>query len=641
MTTVTVSPVAPRAPARPRPSGPSRVPPQFHTAEKLGAWQVAGDRERGTVRFRLFFPKGADPKIASIRVSGTFQRELGQRDWDFDAGPALSREGPRVEGTFWSVTLAQSLPAGFYEYKYLVTFDDGSSRKVSDPFTRYGGTEEENAAVVVGGSRPEENRIAPLKGGRKPLADLVIYELMIDDFTAEYRGKRAPLDAARAKLAHLVDLGFNAVQFMPWTAWRSRDFDWGYEPFQYFAVEYRYANDLDASAEKISWLKRLVSACHEVGLHVIMDGVFNHVSTAFPYRQMYLDPDQCPHTGAFGGTFPGLQDLDFNNVITGDFIRDVCLYWIDTFGIDGIRFDNSVNFTVAGRTAGLPQLLADIRSWLDEREESDFALILEHLALDAADVTNRTEASGFWDNALYERCFRALWEGRLDPAVLNALQDVRFVGEPKVPVVYLGNHDHEQLAWRAGALENLGAQRWYRTQPWVIALYTMPGAPMVQNGAELADDQRIPEDDHGSGRRIVPRPIRWRDRDDALGAPLMRLYRRMAEIRNAHPALRSRNFYPSPWAEWQTRFDPDGWGLDVEKGVAVYHRWGKDAAGNLERFVVVLNFSPVDQRISAPFPENGKWKDLLSGYAGTWAPDVQGWRLDLTVGGNWGHVFFR
>src|SRR5512142_1972765 len=99
MSTATVSPAA-RAPARPRPIGPesSRVPPQFHTAERLGAWQIAGDRERGTVRFRLFFPDGADPRIASIRAAGTFQKELGQRNWDFDAGPELTREAPSGAG---------------------------------------------------------------------------------------------------------------------------------------------------------------------------------------------------------------------------------------------------------------------------------------------------------------------------------------------------------------------------------------------------------------------------------------------------------------------------------------------------------------------------------------------------------------
>src|SRR5215213_10635994 len=91
----------------------------------------------------------------------------------------------------------------------------------------------------------------------------------------------------------------------------------GYEPFQYFAVEARYANDLGQSAEKLSWLKLLVSECHDRGIHVIMDGVFNHVSYDFPYPQLYQEPSDCPFTGAsFGGTFRGLRDLDFGQPIT-------------------------------------------------------------------------------------------------------------------------------------------------------------------------------------------------------------------------------------------------------------------------------------------------------------------------------------
>jgi hypothetical protein len=26
---------------------------------------------------------------------------------------------------------------------------------------------------------------------------------------------------------------------MPWTAWKNQEFDWGYEPFHYFAMEAR------------------------------------------------------------------------------------------------------------------------------------------------------------------------------------------------------------------------------------------------------------------------------------------------------------------------------------------------------------------------------------------------------------------
>ena len=137
-----------------------------------------------------------------------------------------------------------------------------------------------------------------INGIRQPLTDLTLYELMVDDFTAEYRRGRAPLAAVIDRLNGLRDLGVTAIEFMPWTAWKNQEFDWGYEPFQYFAVEARYANDLDQPPEKLSWLKRLVSESHDRGIHVIMDGVFNHVSYDFPYPQLYQDPSNCPFTGS-------------------------------------------------------------------------------------------------------------------------------------------------------------------------------------------------------------------------------------------------------------------------------------------------------------------------------------------------------
>lgn len=72
-----------------------------------------------------------------------------------------------------------------------------------------------------------------------PLRDLVIYEMHVGDFTGEYHGLRAPLDAVVDKLDYLAALGFNAILFMPWTAWKHRDFDWGYE---LASVDDLYAN---------------------------------------------------------------------------------------------------------------------------------------------------------------------------------------------------------------------------------------------------------------------------------------------------------------------------------------------------------------------------------------------------------------
>ncbi len=66
-------------------------------------------------------------------------------------------------------------------------------------------------------------------------------------------------------------------------------------------------------------------------------------------------------------TFPGLQDLDFGQAITGQFIREVCNYWIDVFGIDGIRFDNTTNYYVpTDPLHGLQQVLANVTDHVRE-----------------------------------------------------------------------------------------------------------------------------------------------------------------------------------------------------------------------------------------------------------------------------------
>lgn len=614
--------------------------------EKLGSWQISGGAQQGKVEFRIFFPNernGLQHNIQSIQVCGDFQRKVDQgSDWDPGTAPALTKS-PHPEGEIWSWTTPWNLPKGFYQYKYFVTYHglNEPPRWVSDPCTRYEGENNMNAAVVVGGSQPHENIISPLAGGRKPLRELVIYELMIDDFTWEFRGVRAPLDALCDKLDYLADCGFNAILFMPWTAWNNERFSWGYTPAFYYAVSYRYANDLNQPAEKLSWLKHLIHECHLRGIHVIMDGVYNHVYTGFPYKAFYQRYDQdCPYTGKFYGEFSGLQDLNFNNTCTQELIWDVCRYWIDQFKIDGIRFDNTVNFYNKGDIRGLPKLMEDIDNYMLQAGESNFSLTLEHLEMNAVDVTRITRATSYWDNALYGQCFDGLWHNRIQPSLLNALNNNRYLrGTGKVPTLYLGNHDHSHVTWQAGARNNAGALEWYRTQPYVISLMTSPGALIVQNGQEFAEDHWIPEDDHGSSRRVQPRPLHWDYQGDKFGKTLHALYKKLIHLRRQYEVLRGDGFYPDFWEEWQTRFNPEGVGVDTDRQLLVYRRYATDHLNNLQHAVIVLNFSSDDQRVNLVFPEDGQWRDLLS--EPQWTLNVLHRRYDLQVSSHWGHIFYK
>jgi 1,4-alpha-glucan branching enzyme len=634
--------------------------PGLYMDERFGAWQVGDDSEQGAVEFKVFFPDRnkdpgqyeahadrptyGDPQIAGIQVVGDFMAVLGLTTWDWANGPALTRT-PHAKGWVWTYRTPTVVPKNFYEYKYYVTFDDGTTRKVPDPCARYGGRENQNSGFVIGGSRPADNTVTPLAGGRKHQRDLIVYELNIDDFTEEYRGVNAPVRAVGDKLDYLQnELGINAILFLPWTAWPGAGYSWGYNPAQDFTVEYRYVTSLEDPTEKLSLLKQLVSDCHARGIHVIMDGVYNHVGSTylaggagygFPYYWLYKDPDDCPYIGQFGGEFSGLPDRNYNNGCTQEFVRDVCCYWIDEFGIDGIRFDAALYYHVDKDSRGLPQLLSDIRSHVGDPL---FSLTLEYLDLSAAGVTNQVGATSYWNNELYARTFDYLWQWGIDWRVAALLNTHAGLDADKVATTYLSNHDHSHVAWQAGARDNQGAMEWYRVQPYAIVQLTIPGCPMIPNGEEFGEDYWIMENDQGSGRRVKPRRLRWDFQSDSIGQALGWLFSRLIAIRKQHAGLRSDNVYPDHWESWQTQPDPNGWGVNVAKGVLTYHRWGNGTSGALERFVIVVNFSASDQTVDVPFPANGSWQNLLDNQT---VSVGDSWLRGQVINSNWGKVYFQ
>jgi hypothetical protein len=214
-----------------------------------------------------------------------------------------------------------------------------------------------------------------------------------------------------------------------------------------------------------------------------------------------------------------------------------------------------------------------------------------------------------------------LWNDRIDSQFLNSLNNRRFLTSGKVPTLYLTNHDHSDAAWQAGARDNVGAVgadgagNWWKTQPLAIVLFTSTAVPLIRNGQEFGEEHFIPENDHDTGRRVSGRPLRWKYRTDPAGSTLVALYTRLATLRRDHPAFRSPFMYPAEWATWQTQFDPTGVGIDVNRQLAIYHRWAVLPEG-VETLVAVLNFSGTDQVVDTPFPTLGQWDNLLATFHG-------------------------
>ncbi len=594
-----------------------------------------------SVEFRLFFPdkakdasqydRGGLPRISKLQVCGSFQSRIGGHDWTAGSAPVMTLND-HPSGMLYSYRIDE-LPDGFYQYKYVATFEDGTTRWCTDPCTRYVATADENAGFVIGG---HDINLQPL-AARLPLADLVIYELNIDDFTASYRGNRAPIDAIADKIPYFLDLGVNAIEFMPWTAWRGGTFNWGYDPFLFFAVEDRYLDDPTNPLDRLFRLKRLIDALHHNGIHVIMDGVFNQVSKGdqdgkgFGYWWLYQNPADSPFIGRpFAGT--GFDDdLDYYNGCVQNFITDVCTYWLDEYRLDGIRFDYTLGYFIPGdMTQGIPQLVADLKSHV--APQTNVTWTLEHLTdnrYDAIGATNTICATASWyDQFLYD--MQTYANGSVDTKVMRLLNSQTDFAAGKGPVVYLDNHDHSTAAIRVG-----GRDVWWKLQPALVALFTVAEAVLLRNGQEFGEDDRVP--DTGSDRE-QPRPLKWELLNDPTGQSLYGLHKKLIALRKACPALRNGSFTPAAYDEQWTHFDSNGYGVDIDRGVVIYGREGQAADGQKERFIIVLNFSDSTQQVNVPFPVDGVWTNKLGGgYV-----QVTGGRLaNLQVTSHWAKVFYR
>lgn len=627
--------------------------------ERFGA-TVTGSR----VEFKLFFPDntldpsqftiGGSPRIREIRVIGDFQSLIGGRDFDSESAPVMTRREFRCRqiafdcieddngdpiGWLYTLKVDEDLPDGFYQYKYFVIFENGTTRICSDPCTKITGNDRfEDSAFVIGGNSVNVNPIP----NRLNFSELIIYEMMVDDFTAQFRGDRAPIEAIEDRLDHLLGLGINAIEFMPLMGVpifdfpRDRcpdDFDWGYIPNWLFAVENRYVRNESSPLDRIYKLKALINRLHSNNIHCIKDGVFNHVAPqgndpnrGFPYHFLYERPEDSPFTGGFQGAFGNLEDLDYNNRCTQQFIFDVCKYWLDHFKFDGIRFDFTTGFFQRGnRNLGITRLIRDLKSYLSSTDRGDIPLMIEHLPspedggfFQSIADTNEICAHGNWFDDYLQRNFDYLrGSGNIDTRIIRILNSNFQYAPEKGPVIYIDNHDHSTIVNTGG-----GRDRWFKSQPPAIALFTSPGAILLRNGQEFGEDYHLPDNDENEpceNIRVRPRPLRWEFSTDSIGRTLYSIYQRLISIRKAHPTLRALtgppNVFPGEGQNFQNHFDDDGvgYGAFPDKDVVIFHRFGRGMDGRTEKFIIVINYSDFDQRIDIPLSDNGRWTDLLNG----------------------------
>ena len=154
------------------------------------------------------------------------------------------------------------------------------------------------------------------------LHEYIIYELHVGTFTTE-----GTFDAAIQHLDEVKELGISAVEIMP-VAQFPGNRNWGYDSVYPFAVQNSYGGP--------EGLKLLVNACHQKGLAVVLDVVYNHLGPEGNYiadfGPYFTDRYRTPWGAAINFDGP------YSDEVRRFFIENA-IYWLTEFHIDALRLD--------------------------------------------------------------------------------------------------------------------------------------------------------------------------------------------------------------------------------------------------------------------------------------------------------------
>ncbi|MDB5213658.1 MAG: Malto-oligosyltrehalose trehalohydrolase [Myxococcaceae bacterium] len=252
---------------------------------------------------------GAHPAAAGTTFVAwtTTARAVDLRLFD-DAGRVLRTEALQGRGDGWFEKHLEGVKEGAL-YKLVL---DGA--ETPDPYARFLPSGIHGPARVVAPARVEPLSEPP------PPSQWVIYELHVGTFSPEgtYRGAEQRLDA-------IAETGFTAIEILPVAAFPGER-GWGYDGVALYAPYAPYGDPDD--------LRALIRAAHRRGLAVVLDVVYNHFGPSGNYLWRYAPEYFTKAVETPWGPAP-----DFAHEPMRRLVVDNARYWLEEFGVDGLRLD--------------------------------------------------------------------------------------------------------------------------------------------------------------------------------------------------------------------------------------------------------------------------------------------------------------
>ena len=365
--------------------------------------------------------------------------------------------------------------------------------------------------------------------------DAVVYNIFPDSFAA---GKRlAPNGAPPCRggtvrgvtenLDYIASLGFNCIYLNPIFAARSYH---RYDTLDYYRIDPHMGAEDD--------LRDLVRRAHALGIRVILDGVFNHVSSDHPFFRDVLEKGRAsryyscfyalPETPRLpaAGELPGYTCFsyvaDMPKTNTADpFLRqyfcDVGANWVRKFDVDGWRLDVANELD----DGFLRAFRASVKA-----AKSD-ALIVGEVWENAAHYLGGDMLDSAMNYDFRRYCRRFFAEQTVDAETFDTNVSTLLLRYNEnalfAQLNLLDSHDVSRFLSLCGGKTE-------RMELAVLLQMTFPGMPCVFYG----DEKGL----CGESEPEYRRPMAW----DA-SSPLEEVYRRMIALRKTHQALRYGSFH--------------------------------------------------------------------------------------------------
>jgi len=515
-----------------------------------------------------------------------------------DSDAILMKKDPELEDIWW---IELDLPNGQYEYEYLLS----NGNRVIDPLSRILTNGRTRIEIGPGGVTTADDYVWNSNDFIRPSLDtLIIYELHIDDFSAQGNGQGTFLDLVE-KLDYLKSTGINAIELMPITEFPGSH-SWGYDPLIMSAVDDRYGTPED--------FKYFIDEAHSRGIAVIMDIIWNHIRSSGPLWQIQPDFDLNPYIKRSNELNPnesegswGFQDLDHFNYHTINYVNQVNHIWIEEYRVDGFRFD-------ATRHIGwqLSQPDFGITAWSAQIEQTDPTIyqIAEHLPSDPW-LIEATSLHAAWHDSFHD-VLKSDAHGQYNSATTFMNQVVRLHEYSNVgnaysnrneAVKFMNNHDEQSILQEMVVFNNYSIdEARHRDRFYANILFTSLGVPMIFQGQEFGL-QTGWDDDNNNGNydeeKLQYRPIDWSLLDTEEGTSHLSHYAKLIKFRKRNPVFAKGTFY-------------DLWRYEAER--VIVYGYKDESEGNEDNQVIVIaNFSEYDRTVEdVPFLSLGTWHDIMN-----------------------------